>query len=185
MLDIHRHSMIINSLLQTSFSQWHLAFCWFFFVGSWPPKSGDIWWPGSPRNDGDKNAHQNWIEVLQQGKKNAFETWNSKFQNWHFNSPSIFLGQKLKDFHAFNFNKTYFSQSKTHKFQWFFHFHFSLRESQFDGMISCLPRWNLPRPGPRRGTPEIFLWCQCGFINSEHLGLPFGYLLHSHGNDHF
>ena len=55
----------------------------------------------------------------------------------------------------------------------------------FDGMISCLPRWNLPRPGPRRGTPEIFLWCQCGFINSEHLGLPFGYLLHSHGNDHF
>ena len=94
MLDIHRHSMIINSLLQTSFSQWHLAFCWFFFVGSWPPKSGDIWWPGSPRNDGDKNAHQNWIEVLQQGKKNAFETWNSKFQNWHFNSPSIFLGAK-------------------------------------------------------------------------------------------
>ena len=119
------------------------------------------WWPKCP-SELDRSAST--------GEKNTFETWNSKFQNWHFNSPSIFLGQKLKTFMLSTSTKHIFPNQKHEKFNDFSTFTFPLEKANLMGW-SPVCQGGICHARDREGGLRTGLWCQCGFINSEHLGL--------------
>jgi hypothetical protein len=93
-----------------------LAFCWFLTL-VFDPQNVGIYDDDLDPLGMMVTAHQNWIEVLQQGKNTLLTLETQKFRVDTLIHLQFFWGQQLKDFHAFNFNKTYFSQSKTRKFQ--------------------------------------------------------------------